>query len=246
MRCLVYDDAYTLKASRRAREGIEHQVPEPAYVRVAGEYARRIRAGELPPGVQLPSYKEIAQQNDVSEIVVRSALELLQSQGLVRSVRRRGVFVADRPNLVRVSPERQMESAERTFQHETVRDVEVKRETEQIPATSELAEALGVEEGELIAHVITRATEEGRPISISDTYHPVDVADISGADFLEETVADRLPAPAHAEWLRTTPGDLVKTVHQRFLAAGDRIIMISSISYPRNRYDAFVFRMALK
>jgi GntR family transcriptional regulator len=195
--------------------------------------------------MQLPSYAEIAQKNGVSDIVVRKALELLLSQGLVRSVRRRGVFVADRPNLVRVSPERQMETAERTFQNESDRDIQVERTTEQIPATRELAEAFGLAEGELIAHVITRAVEGGRPISISDTYHPVDVADVSGADFLEEAVSDQLPTPAHAEWLRTTPGDLVKTVQQRFLSAG-RIIMISGVSYPRDRYDAFVFRMALK
>ncbi|WP_412516967.1 hypothetical protein K8Z49_44230 [Actinomadura madurae] len=50
----------------------------------------------------------------------------------------------------------------------------------------------------------------------------------------------------HAEWLRTTPGDLVKTVHQRFLSADERIIMLSDILYPRDRYDAFVFRMSLK
>lgn len=221
-------------------------MPEPAYVRIAGEYARRIRTGALPPRIQLPSYKEIAQENGVSEIVVRKALELLQSQGLVRSVRRRGVFVADRPNLVRVSPERQMESAERSFGNESDRDVQVERETRQIPATIELAEALGLSEGELITHVITRASEGGRPISISDTYHPVDVADVSGADFLEETVTDQLPTAPHAEWLRTTPGDLVKTVNQRFLTAGDQVIMISDVSYPRDRYDAFVFRMALK
>ncbi|MFC7646582.1 GntR family transcriptional regulator [Streptosporangium lutulentum] len=196
--------------------------------------------------MQLPSYAEIAQKNGVSDIVVRKALELLLSQGLVRSVRRRGIFVADRPNLVRVSPERQMETAERTFRNESDRDIQVERETEQIPATSELAEALGLSEGELITHVITRATEDGRPISISDTYHPVDVVDVSGATFLEETVSDQLPTAPHAEWLRTTPGELAKTVHQQFLSADDRIIMISDVSYPRDRYDAFVFRMALK
>lgn len=219
---------------------------EPAYVRIAGEYAQRIRKGELPAGMQLPSYAEIAQQNDVSDIVVRKALELLQSQGLVRSVRRRGVFVADRPNLVRVSPERQMETAERSFQNESDGDVQVARETTQTPANNEVAEALGLTTGELITHVVTRTTEAGRPVSISDTYHLADVADISEAAFLEETLSDQLPTPLHADWLRTTPGDLVKTVHQRFASADGRVIMISDVSYPRNRYDAFVFRMALK
>ncbi|WP_026400690.1 GntR family transcriptional regulator [Actinomadura rifamycini] len=219
---------------------------EPAYVRIAGEYARRIRDGKLAPGTQLPSYAEIAQQNGVSDIVVRKALELLQSQGLTRSVRRRGIFVADRPNLIRVSPERQLETAERSFQNETDQQVRVEREVQQLPATNELAEALGISAGEEISHVLTRTTEGGRPISISDTYHPLDVVDISGAAFLEETISDKLPSAVHAEWLRTTPGDLVKTVHQRFIAADDRIVMISDVSYPRDRYDAFVFRMALK
>ncbi|MFI6907315.1 GntR family transcriptional regulator [Nonomuraea sp. NPDC050394] len=68
---------------------------EPAYIRIACEYAKRIRGGELPSRAQLPSYKEIAEENGVSDIVVRKALDLLKNQGLVRAVPRRGVFVAD-------------------------------------------------------------------------------------------------------------------------------------------------------
>ena len=138
-----------------------------------------------------------------------------------------------------------MEDPEATFAHETDQRVVVDREAERVQATDDLAEALGLAPGDQITHVITRASEAGRPISISDTYHPLDIADVSSATVLEETIADQLPTPAHAEWLRTTPGDLVKTVHQRFLAADDRVIMISEVSYPRDRYDAFVFRMAL-
>ena len=219
---------------------------EPAYVRIAGEYARRIRSGALPPGARLPSYAEIAEQNGVSDIVVRGALDLLQSQGLVRSVRRKGVFVADRPGLIRVSPERQMESAEQSFRNESNRRVQVDREATRIPATNELAQVFDVPVGQEINKVVTRAAEDGRPISISDTYHPVHVTDISDAAFLEEKLSDELPSEEHAEWLRVTPGELVKTVYQRFLSKDDRVIMLSHVSYPRDRYDAFVFRMALK
>lgn len=219
---------------------------EPAYVRIAGHYARRIRTGELPPGTQLPSYSEIARQSNVSDIVVRKAIELLQSQGLVRSVRRRGNFVADRPNLVRVSPERQMEGPETTFGNESDREIRIDRDIEQVPAGHDLAEIFGISADEEVLHTVTRASEDGRPISISDTYQPLDVADISDATFLEETLADRLPSPTHAEWLRTTPGDLVKTVHQQFLTADRRTIMVSDVSYPRDRYDEYVFRMRLK
>lgn len=219
---------------------------EPAYVTIAGSYARQIRAGELPPGIQLPSYAEIVERHGVSEIVARKAMELLQSQGLVRSVRRRGIFVSDRPNLVRVSPERQTESAEASFRNESDLAVHVDRDIEQIPASDELAEMLGLAVGEMTTHTVTRVTEDRQPVSISDTYQPADVADASSATDLEESIADRLPTSLHAEWLRTTPGDLVKTVHQRFLDADGRVIMVSDVSYPRDRYDSFLFRMTLR
>ncbi|MBF6174282.1 GntR family transcriptional regulator [Nocardia blacklockiae] len=219
---------------------------EPAYVSIAGEYARRIRSGELPPGTQLPSYSEIASRNEVSDIVVRKALDLLQSQGLVRSVRRRGVFVADRPNLIRISPERQMEDPEVTFGNESESTVQVARTTSRVPASEQVAELLRVPVGTEVTYIITRATDAGRPISISDSYQPIDVEGTADAATLEETVADRIPVASHAEWLQTTPGDIVKTVHQRFVTSKGRVIMISDVSYPRDRYDAFVFRMNLK
>jgi GntR family transcriptional regulator len=219
---------------------------EPTYVTIAGAYARRIRSGELAPGTQLPSLSEMVERHSVSDIVARKAIELLQSQGLVRSVRRRGNFVADRPNLVRVSPERQKESAEVSFSNESDREVAVDRDTGQVAATEELANAFGLSAGEMLTHVVTRASEGRQPVSISDTYQPVGVSGIADATHLEETIADRLPVSAHAEWLRTTPGDLVKTVHQRFLAADGRLIMLSDISYPQGRYDAFLFRMELR
>lgn len=218
---------------------------EPAYVSIASDYARRIRNHELPPGTQLPSYAEIAERSGVSDIVVRKAIELLQNQGLVRSVRRRGVFVANHPNLIRVSPERQLEGAETAFGNESVNDIRVDRETEQVSATDELADIFNLSAGDSVTHVITRASDDGQPISISDTYQPPDVTGISTAAILEETLADRIPTTTHAEWLRIAPGELVKAVHQRFITTDGRVIMVSDVSYPRDRYEAFVFRMGL-
>jgi GntR family transcriptional regulator len=219
---------------------------EPAYVRIASDYARRIRVGELAPGSQLPSLAEIAERHSVSDIVVRKAVELLQSQGLVRSVRRRGVFVTDRPNLVRTSPERQTQSAEASFRSESDREVLVDRKSREIPATEEVAEAFGLIAGDAIKHTVTCVSENHRPVSISDTYQPIDVDDVSSATDLEETLADRLPTPGHADWLQVASGDLVKTVYQRFYASDGRLLMISEVSYPQNRYDAFTFRMRLR
>lgn len=221
-------------------------MPEPAYVKIAGDLTRQIRSGELPPGIQLPSLPELARKHGVSEIVARKAMELMQAQGLVRSQPRRGNFVAERPNLVRVSPERQMETAETTFRHESDAEPQVERHSEDVAATAELAEAFGITMGDTCSHVVTRVSERGRPISISDTYQPLGIRGVDTAVECEEKLADRLPAPSHSDWLSTTPGDLVKTIHQKFWDAEGRLIMVSDISYPMDRYDAFVFRMALK
>lgn len=160
--------------------------------------------------------------------------------------RRGQVHCQDRQNLVRTSPERQTQGAEETFRTEFGGDVQVEREADQVAATEELAAIFGLSVGHELSHVVTRAAELDRPISISDTYQPLDIEGASSAVVLEETVADRLPAPEHAEWLGTSSGELVKAVRQRFVDGSGRVIMVSDVSYPRDRYDAFAFRMILK
>lgn len=219
---------------------------EPAYVKIAGEIARDIRSGALRARTQLPSYSELAKEHGVSGIVIRKVIDLLLRQGLVYTIERRGTFVAPRPTLVRVSPERQMEDPEVTFGNEaaTDEDVRIERESSLIPADDELAALLGVEPTEQIEHIVTMASERGRPVSISDTYQRPE-SDVTAANVLEETVADRTPVPTHAVWLEIASGDLVKTVRQRFFAPEGQVLMVSDVSYPRDRYESFVFRMAL-
>lgn len=138
-----------------------------------------------------------------------------------------------------------MQDPETTFGNETDREVQVERDVERVAATEETAEALGLEAGQEVSRVITRASEGGRPISISDTYQPSHVEGISTAKTLEETIADRIPSAEHAKWLQVNSGELVKSVRQRFIDANGSVVMVSDVSYPRDRYDAFVFRMTL-
>lgn len=214
----------------------------PAYVAIAGEIARKIRSGELPAGTQLPSHPELAEQHEVSEIVIRRAIELLRSQGLVRTIRRRGTFVAERPTLLRVSPERQLQTAEDSLASEAG-SVHVDRDKTQVVPPPQVVEALGISLGDEVAHVITRISVDGTPVSISDTYEILD-RHRAPAEHLEETLAVHPPSEDHASWLRTPPGEAVITIRQRYLT-GDRTVMLSDITYPSDRYAAFVFRMQL-
>ncbi|MFD0000173.1 GntR family transcriptional regulator [Nocardia sp. NPDC127526] len=217
---------------------------EPKYVQIANKFAREIRTGAIAPKTWLPSYADIARDHEVSEIVVRKAVDQLHRWGLVQKVERRGTYVVERPNLTRLAPERQMESPETTFATESERPISVEREIERIRATDDLASDFGIDAGGELVHVVTRATEGGQPISISDTYHLPD-QETPDATFLEETLAERVPSELHGAWLRVPTGDLVVTIHQRFLGNDERVLMISDVSYPRGRYQAFSFRMTL-
>lgn len=69
------------------------QGPEPSYRRAAQTLAQQILSGQLAPGTRLDVEREMASQYGLSRNTLRRALAILQAQGLVRRVPRRGAFV---------------------------------------------------------------------------------------------------------------------------------------------------------
>ncbi|WP_106364812.1 GntR family transcriptional regulator [Glycomyces artemisiae] len=218
---------------------------ESAYVDMSADLASKIRSGEYPPGLRLPSYSDLEAAYGVSNIVVRRAIDLLELQGLVKRMPRKGVFVSSQTRLIRVSPERQMESAEETYRHESNGNIKVEREVNDILASPWLRDEFKLSEGDAVTHTVTRASDDGKPASISDTYQPIGRNGTDGAYWLEETWRDDMANPVHRAWLGVGIGTLVKKVHQRWSTRDGQTLMVSDVSYPPDRYDAFVFRMAL-
>ena len=79
---------------------------EHVYQRVAQEIAARIDAGDYAPGQKLPPQRALAEQFEVSEIVIRQAMGLLRRDGKVVSRQGSGTFVRETPAVRRVSWER--------------------------------------------------------------------------------------------------------------------------------------------
>ena len=63
------------------------------HVKVYNRLYSMIQDGVYPPGSQLPSEPELAQQMDVSRMTLRRALALLQEDGLVINIRGKGNFI---------------------------------------------------------------------------------------------------------------------------------------------------------
>ena len=66
---------------------------EPMYERIAAVLREQILGGELNPGDQLPTQERLSERFEVSRVVVRQALDLLEGEGLVDQRRGSGTYV---------------------------------------------------------------------------------------------------------------------------------------------------------
>jgi GntR family transcriptional regulator len=65
----------------------------PRYLQVASALRRRIRDGRWTVGGKIATLEELEREFDVARVTVRQAIELLQSEGLLKSHQGRGTFV---------------------------------------------------------------------------------------------------------------------------------------------------------
>jgi GntR family transcriptional regulator len=64
---------------------------------IADDLTARIRAGEYPPGSQLPPYRVLAELYSVSFTTIAAVVALLRDRRVVVGVPGRGVFVPEEP-----------------------------------------------------------------------------------------------------------------------------------------------------
>ncbi len=73
----------------------------PRYLQVASVLRRRISDGLWPVGARIATLEEMEKEFDVARVTVRQAIDLLASEGLVRSYQGRGTFVTKAPGVDR-------------------------------------------------------------------------------------------------------------------------------------------------
>jgi GntR family transcriptional regulator len=78
-----------------ARQDADSRVPR--YLQVASALRRRIQDGFWPVGEKIATLEELEREFGVARVTVRQAIDLLQSEGLVRSHQGRGTFVTKAP-----------------------------------------------------------------------------------------------------------------------------------------------------
>jgi len=69
----------------------------PIYRQLLEQVRRMVASGQLPPGAELPSVRELALKHAVNPMTVSKAYTLLEAEGLLERNRGRPMTVASRP-----------------------------------------------------------------------------------------------------------------------------------------------------
>ncbi len=163
------------------------------YERIAADLRRKMQSGDLRPGDQLPAEQALRATWNVSLPVVRQALDLLESEGLVDRVHGRGTYVRAPRQRVRRTPERYQWEKDRVLLSDsqrrrtgaterdtglTMTDLDFRAEFHTVPANENLAKLFGVPVGAKLLQRIytTRANRENIPLSLVHSYLVYDVA----------------------------------------------------------------------
>jgi GntR family transcriptional regulator len=156
---------------------------ESPYRQIARHYREQIERGELQPGQLLPSVRAMADHWKVAHTTANRALRTLQAEGLVLSTSGLGTVVAPSAPTAQSLITHLRETG--SFYPQGYRSVITGAQT--IPATAQIADALGLEIGD---QVITRSRI---------TYDAADVPIEYSANYVRGEFADAAPALLVAE-----------------------------------------------
>ena len=82
--------------------------PRPLYTQVIDQVKRRVSAGDLAPGAELPSIRQLAADLQISVITIKRAYLELERDGVILTRQGKGSYVAEQPGLAAELLDREM------------------------------------------------------------------------------------------------------------------------------------------
>lgn len=191
-----------------------------------------IEGGTLSPGAQLPGENHMASKLGVTRITLRRALHELQKEGHLTARKGVGIFVRSPPSILSIRDGRSFRENIDTRS----RSIDtVTRLLAREPASAQVAEALGLAEGDEVVHIRRIRLVNDQPIYVNDKYFPgsrlVDFEAAYGAEQsvtsvfrahgidtfrrVETRIAGGFASAEEAEILQLTPGTPVFRISSR-------------------------------
>ncbi|MFF3288786.1 GntR family transcriptional regulator [Streptomyces sp. NPDC003023] len=230
-----------------------HPVPSRRHV-VADDLRNQIATGRIKAGERLPSEAELASRYAVSTPTLRSALAVLQGEGLVEKIHGKGNFVRSPLRRVtylgggRLSSVRTMADAA----------LEVTIRATSLRAQGDLVALLKVSASSPLTEFRCLSHDGESPHSLARIYVPRDLApvDVSSPSpwcegteaeltafcprlaYVQETVSARLPTPEEAATLRISSALAVLAITRIAADITGRVIEAALLVFPGDRANA--------
>jgi GntR family transcriptional regulator len=147
--------------------------PQAMYARLEEQIRERIESGEWPAGTRIPPERDLSRAFGTSRVTTRKALNRLIVQGLLRSVPRRGTFVANaKSNFVALTL--------RGFTRQAMEAGASPKTTllrfERIVPNSQVAQRLGIPPTQLVYLIERLRIVDGTPIALHQSFIPMNLA----------------------------------------------------------------------
>jgi GntR family transcriptional regulator len=151
------------------------------YRELADELRAAILTGQYPPGSTLPGQQQLAEQHGVALLTVRRAVDLLEAEGLLDVIRRRGTVVRSQPRRHQLHRDRKVYRDERGYYFDRIAQPWVAVQLPTVswgPCPADIADLLGVTLGTevLIRDRIMGDPDTHTPLQLATSYLPADLA----------------------------------------------------------------------
>jgi GntR family transcriptional regulator len=149
---------------------LDQSLRSPRYAQVFTVLRDWILQGVYAPGSRLPSESELCDLFSVSRITVRSAVEMLEQEGMVQRIQGRGTYVnADMPTVPSRGDLSELVRRLRQLDSKSaLADVVIREET----VDDMTARDLQISPGEQVTHVSYVRTRDGEPLGVTEIYIP--------------------------------------------------------------------------
>lgn len=176
------------------------------YRELAAILREAIERGDYPPDTTLPKQDEIAREHGVNVNTVRKAVGVLEAEGLVTAVRRKGTVVRPRPPMKRLGVERYAKSkwkfglvafaADREASGQAWKRDDQTNEVRKVEADQAAAEGLGLEPGAPVFERARLVKQEGTPTHTLTSYYRPEHVD--GTPIVDPTPGTATPGGGFA------------------------------------------------
>lgn len=224
------------------------------YRELASALRDAIHAGTYSAGSTLPKQDEIAEQHGVNVNTVRKAVSVLEAEGLVTPVRRKGTVVRARPAMKRLGAERYAKSkwkfglvafaADREASGRAWRRDDQTNKVRSVEADADVAAALGVDVGAPVYERARLVKDAGIPThTLTSYYRPEHV---EGTPIVDPTPGTATPGGGFAVLTMQglEPDHMTETIHARMptpdelaeleLPAGEPVMVLHRTTYTVN------------